>query len=233
MKIDHSKGLFFSATIAVLLLTFFSIFYRFQNRPTLAMAEKDAKSIFSGAVSNNLSEKYLYGGKATSKEFYIKKIKKNLLNGLVLSNSLVYKNHQYKKKQVLDKIAERIYRLEFKNRQVKIESVSLNNFHTVTVDYKVRQIILSKVLDKLSASSEKDLAAAEKQTSISDLNQSQIAFLQYILISIHWDKYFSEYNAASWSKSSFQMIFDPKKQHYLISKKTLQSIQTSEIKNGE
>ncbi|MGL2218705.1 hypothetical protein ACFIU5_06055 [Oenococcus oeni] len=73
MKIDHSKGLFFSATIAVLLLTFFSIFYRFQNRPTLAMAEKDAKSIFSGAVSNNLSEKYLYCGKATSKELYIKK----------------------------------------------------------------------------------------------------------------------------------------------------------------
>ncbi|OIM82548.1 hypothetical protein ATX97_02905, partial [Oenococcus oeni] len=104
---------------------------------------------------------------------------------------MIYKNHQYKKNQVLDKIAERIYRLEFKNRQVKIESVSLNNFHTVTVDYKVRQIILSKVLDKLSASSEKDLAAAEKQTSISDLNQSQIAFLQYILISIHWDKYFS------------------------------------------
>ncbi|AZZ61723.1 hypothetical protein DSM07_08615 [Oenococcus sp. UCMA 16435] len=146
---------------------------------------------------------------------------------------MVYKKHQYKEKQVLNEIAERIYRLEFNNRQVMIEKVSLNNYHTVTVDYKIKQIILSKVLDNLSASSEKDLATAEKQTSPSDLNQSQIAFLQYILISIHWDKYFSEYNASSWSKTSFQMIFDPKKQHYLISKKTLQFIQTSEIKNGE
>ncbi|MDN6968609.1 hypothetical protein FCS83_08630 [Oenococcus sp. UCMA 17063] len=146
---------------------------------------------------------------------------------------MVYKKNQYKEKQVLNEIAERIYRLEFNNRQVMIEKVSLNNYHTVTVNYKIKQIILSKVLDNLSASSEKDLTAAEKQTSPSDLNQSQIAFLQYILISIHWDKYFSEYNASSWSKNSFQMIFDPKKQHYLISKKTLQFIQTSEIKNGE
>ncbi len=233
MKIEHSKGLFFSAAIAVLLLIFFSVFYRFQSRPTLVMAEKNAKKIFSGAVSNRLSKKYLYDGKADSKDFYIDKIKKNLLNGLVLSNSLVYKKNQYKEKQVLNEIAERIYRLEFNNRQVMIEKVSLNNYHTVTVNYKIKQIILSKVLDNLSASSEKDLTAAEKQTSPSDLNQSQIAFLQYILISIHWDKYFSEYNASSWSKNSFQMIFDPKKQHYLISKKTLQFIQTSEIKNGE
>ncbi|OEY82035.1 hypothetical protein NT95_06640 [Oenococcus kitaharae] len=149
---------------------------------------------------------------------------------LVLSPSLTYKKIHYQRQAVLHDIAGKMYRLQFSKRPVSLGRILLNNTHTARVDYQVQKIDLGRILDHLISLSENDLTKAQRSPRLSNLSQSQIALLQYILISNNWRRYIATYNGkAPIVRSSFTMVFDPRKKRFVIDRKTLQLIQSSGV----
>ncbi|MFT8325258.1 hypothetical protein [Oenococcus sicerae] len=232
MKIPHAKGLFSLSILAVLLLIIFALATRFTNRPHLSLAKRDAAIILSTAVENRLPKKYLADGPEKTKADGLMEIKRNLTKNLLLSGSLTYDKKKYTQAGVLTRLAEKIYELIFTKRSAEVNKVTLNNTHTARVDYTIQPLNLQKVFDQLTSASQADLNQAKNKTRPTDLSQSQIALLQYILISVNWQRYLAhQQNNDAKIQSYFTIVFAARKQHYLITEKTLQFIQTKGVNN--
>ncbi|MFT8470588.1 hypothetical protein [Oenococcus sp.] len=228
--IGHVKKLIMFASGMIFLVVLFSLFFYLYNQPNSQLARRDAAIIYRRALTNRLDSAYIYSGRPVNKSDYIHSIQINLGRNLVLSPSLTYKKIHYQRQAVLHDIAGKMYRLQFSKRPVSLGRILLNNTHTARVDYQVQKIDLGRILDHLISLSENDLTKAQRSPRLSNLSQSQIALLQYILISNNWRHYIATYNGkAPIVRSSFTMVFDPRKKRFVIDRKTLQLIQSSGV----